>query len=181
MIREEIIHRLDVESLLEYFNIRTGLGVRGEIRCPCPVHRGTHNNFRIKYSDSSGTPMFKWNCFSHLCEQDFGGDLFGFIQAMNNCTFYDAIRFLMDFVGMTKEDIRRSISSQMRTVFLIPILFACLHLAVILPVVNKLLMLFGLFDFPRLLITAGVCVLLCGAFYAAIYRLTSNAYYRIVS
>ena len=87
----------------------------------------------------------------------------------------------MHKVGMNKEDIRRSISSQMLTVFLIPIVFACIHLAVILPIVNKLLMLFGLFNMPRLLMTAGVCVLLCGLFYAVIYKLTSNAYYRIVS
>ena len=31
------------------------------------------------------------------------------------------------------------------------------------------------------MISAGVCVLICGALYAVIYRLTSNAYYRIVS
>ena len=96
--------------------------------------------------------------------------------------FEDQARFeIMQKVGMTKEDIRRSISSQMLTVFLIPIVFACIHLAVILPIVNKLLMLFGLFNMPRLLMTAGVCVLLCGLFYAVIYKLTSNAYYRIVS
>ena len=82
---------------------------------------------------------------------------------------------------MTKEDIRKSIHSQMLTVFLIPILFACVHLVMVLPIVNKLLMLFGLFDFPRLLMTAGACALLCGLFYAVIYKLTSNAYYRIVS
>lgn len=82
---------------------------------------------------------------------------------------------------MTKEDIKKSINSQMLTVFLIPILFACLHLAVVLPIVNKLLMLFGLFNIPLVLMTAGACVLLCGLFYALIYKLTSNAYYRIVA
>ena len=69
----------------------------------------------------------------------------------------------------------------MITVFLLPLLLACLHLLVILPVVNKLLMLFGLFDMPRLLLTAGVCALLCGLFYGLVYRLTSGAYYRIVA
>ena len=62
----------------------------------------------------------------------------------------------------TKEEIRKSINSQMLTVFLIPIAFACIHLAVILPVINKLLMLFGLF-------------------YAVIYKVTSNAYVKIVT
>jgi len=96
--------------------------------------------------------------------------------------FEDQARFgIMRKVGMTAEDIKRSVNSQMLTVFLIPIVFACVHLAVILPVVNKLLMLFGLFDMPRLLVTAGICALLCGLFYAVIYKLTSNAYYRIVA
>lgn len=96
--------------------------------------------------------------------------------------FEDQARFeIMQKVGMTKTDIRSSINSQMLTVFLIPIVFACIHLAVVLPVVNKLLMLFGLFNMPRLLCTAGACALLCGVFYAVIYKLTSNAYYRIVA
>ena len=96
--------------------------------------------------------------------------------------FEDQSRFdIMQKVGMTKEDIRKSINSQMLTVFLIPIIFACIHLAVVLPIVNKLLMLFGLFDIPRLIIASCVCVLICGIVYAVIYRVTSNAYYRIVS
>ena len=96
--------------------------------------------------------------------------------------FEDQSRFdIMQKVGMTKEDIRRSVNSQMRTVFLIPILFACLHLAVVLPIVQKLLMLFGLFDIPRLILCSVVCVLICGMVYSVIYRATSNAYYRIVS
>ena len=96
--------------------------------------------------------------------------------------FEDQSRFdIMQKVGMTKEDIRKSINSQMLTVFLIPIIFACIHLAVVLPIVNKLLMLFGLFDIPRLIISSGVCILICSIVYAVIYRVTSNAYYRIVS
>ena len=96
--------------------------------------------------------------------------------------FEDQSRFsIMQKVGMTKENIRKSINSQMLTVFLIPIFFACVHLGVVLPVVHKLLMLFGHNNIPLLLISAGICVLVCGLFYAFIYKLTSNAYYKIVS
>ena len=96
--------------------------------------------------------------------------------------FEDRARFeIMQKVGMTKDEIKKSINSQMLTVFMIPIVFACIHLAVVLPIVNKLLMLFGLFDFKRLLITSGVCVVLFGMIYAVVYKLTSNAYYKIVS
>lgn len=112
MIRDEIIQRLDAQSLLEYYNIPNFSNARGEIRCPCPVHRGTHNNFRVKFLDSLGTPMFRWNCFSHLCEKDVGGDVFGFVQAMNNCSFYESIKFLMGFVGLTTEDVRTNLSME---------------------------------------------------------------------
>ena len=66
-------------------------------------------------------------------------------------------------------------------VFLIPIVFACMHIAAVLPIIHKLLQLFGHNNMPLLLGCAGVCVLVCGIFYAVIYKLTSNAYYRIVS
>ena len=96
--------------------------------------------------------------------------------------FEDRARFdIMQKVGMTKDEIRQSIDSQMLTIFLIPIIVACIHLAVVLPIVNKLLMLFGLYDIPRLILAAGICALSCGVVYAIIYRITSNAYYRIVS
>ena len=96
--------------------------------------------------------------------------------------FEDQSRFsIMQKVGMTKENIRKSINSQMLTVFLIPILFACVHLAVVLPVVHKLLLLFGHNNIPLLLASAGICVLFFGLIYAFVYKLTSNAYYKIVS
>ncbi|MDO4976981.1 MAG: ABC transporter permease [Eubacteriales bacterium] len=96
--------------------------------------------------------------------------------------FEDKSRFeIMQKVGMTKEEIKESINSQMLTVFLIPIALACLHLAVVLPIVHKLLMLFGLFNIPRLLITSCICAILCGVFYGVVYKLTSKTYYNIVA
>lgn len=96
--------------------------------------------------------------------------------------FEDQSRFgIMQKVGMTKEDIKKSINSQMLTVFLIPIVFACAHLAAVLPIINKLLMLFGMFNMPLLITTASICAAVCALLYALIYRVTSNAYYRIVS
>lgn len=112
MVREEILQRLDVRSLLEYFNMQNFSTIKGEIRCPCPIHRGTHNNFRIKYTDSFGTPMFRWNCFSHLCEKDTSSDIFGFVQSMNNCSFYESIKFLLDFVGLTVNDVHSTMSKE---------------------------------------------------------------------
>ena len=96
--------------------------------------------------------------------------------------FEDQSRFaIMQKVGMTKENIKKSINSQMLTVFIIPIVFACLHLATVLPVIHKLLLLFGHNNIPLLLLSSGICVAACAVFYAVTYKLTSNAYYKIVS
>ncbi len=95
--------------------------------------------------------------------------------------FEDASRYgIMQKVGMTDEDIKQSINSQMLTVFFAPVGFACLHILAVLPIVNKLLMLFGLFDYGRLLLMAALCVGACALFYSAVYKLTSRTYYKIV-
>ena len=96
--------------------------------------------------------------------------------------FEDQARFdIMQKVGMTKENIKKSINSQMLTVFLIPIIGASIHLVVVLPIIHKLLMLFGYDNMPLLILSAGICALICAVFYSVIYKLTSNAYYKIVS
>ncbi len=96
--------------------------------------------------------------------------------------FEDQARFgIMQKVGMTKEDIRRSINAQMLLVFLLPLVTAVIHLAFAFPMVRKLLMIFNLTNLPLLLQTAGISVLIFAAFYILVYRLTSNAYCAIVS
>lgn len=96
--------------------------------------------------------------------------------------YEDQSRFgIMQKVGMTKENIKTSINSQMLTVFLIPIILACCHLAAVLPIIHKLLMLFGHNNMPLLVLCAGGCALICAVFYAVTYKFTSNAYYKIVS
>lgn len=96
--------------------------------------------------------------------------------------YEDQSRFdIMQKVGMTKEDIRKSINSQMLTVFYLPIAFAALHLAFAFPMIRKLLMLFNLNNLPLLILTTVLSVLAFSLFYALVYRATSNAYYAIVS
>lgn len=96
--------------------------------------------------------------------------------------YEDQRRFeIMQRVGMTKKEIRRSINSQLLTVFFLPLLFAGMHLAFAFPMIRRLLMLFNL---TNVLLFAGVtvgCFLLFALFYALVYRITSGAYYGIVS
>lgn len=96
--------------------------------------------------------------------------------------YEDQARFeIMQKVGMTKRDIRKSINSQMLTVFFLPLAAAVAHLCFAFPMINKLLMLFNLRDTKLFLTTTGISVLIFVLFYTLVYRITSNAYYSIVS
>ena len=87
----------------------------------------------------------------------------------------------MQKVGMTKKDIRKSINSQMLTVFFLPLITAVIHLAFAFPMIHKLLLLFNLRDLPLLVATACISVLIFAVFYTLVYRITSNVYFSIVS
>ena len=96
--------------------------------------------------------------------------------------YEDQSRFeIMKKVGMTTEDIRKSINSQMMTVFFLPLMTAVLHLAFAFPMVQKLLSLFNLRNVSLMLIVMAAAVLVFGLFYVIIYKVTSNAYVAIVS
>lgn len=96
--------------------------------------------------------------------------------------YEDRSRFeIMQKVGMTKREIRKSINSQILTVFFLPLITAGLHLAFAFPMLKKLVELFFLYN-TAMLITVTVCSLVVFAiFYALVYKITSNAYYSIVS
>jgi putative ABC transport system permease protein len=96
--------------------------------------------------------------------------------------YEDQARFdIMRKVGMTKRDIRKSINSQMLTVFLMPLLTAGLHLVFAFPIVRKLLLLFNMNNVNLFIITTLISFLVFGVFYVIVYKITSNAYYDIVS
>lgn len=96
--------------------------------------------------------------------------------------YEDQNRFeIMQKVGMTKKDIRRSINSQMLTVFYLPLVTAGIHLCFAFPIIRKLLMLFNLRHTALLVITTVVCFVAFAVLYALVYKITSNAYFSIVS
>ena len=96
--------------------------------------------------------------------------------------YEDCGRFeIMKKLGMTKKDIKSSINSQMLTVFFLPIVVACVHLAFAFPIVNKLLLCFGFNDKGFFALVNVVCVLVFALFYVIVYRITSKSYYNIVN
>lgn len=96
--------------------------------------------------------------------------------------YEDQARFgIMQKVGMTKKEIRNSINSQVLTVFFSPLITAGLHLAFAFPMIAKLLILFGLTNTKLLSLVTVLCYLVFALFYILVYRITSKAYYSIVS
>lgn len=96
--------------------------------------------------------------------------------------YEDQSRFdIMQKVGMTKKEIRKSINSQVLTVFFLPLVTAGIHLAFAFPLIYKLLALFSLTNLKLLILLTVGCYLIFAFFYVLVYRITSKAYYSIVS
>ena len=88
---------------------------------------------------------------------------------------------IMQKVGMTKRDIRKSINSQMLTVFFMPLVFAGIHLAFALPFLLKIFLMFGMDNAVLSILVCLGCLAVFGLFYAMVYKITSSSYYTIVS
>ncbi len=96
--------------------------------------------------------------------------------------YEDQSRFeIMQRVGMTKKDIRKSINSQVLTVFFAPLIFAGLHLSFAFAPIWKILQLFNLHNLPLVIIVTVCTFLAFCLIYAVIYKTTAGAYYKIVS
>lgn len=96
--------------------------------------------------------------------------------------YEDQSRFdIMQKVGMTKKEIRKSINSQLLTVFFLPLIFAGMHLAFAAPIIKKLLLLFNLTNLNLFIVTILISFAAFALFYMIVYKITSSAYYKIVS
>lgn len=95
--------------------------------------------------------------------------------------YEDQARFgIMQNVGMTEKEIRRSINSQLLTVFFLPLVGAGVHLAFAFPMILKLLFLFNLFDTGLFILTTLISFAAFSLMYILVYRITAGAYFHIV-
>lgn len=95
--------------------------------------------------------------------------------------YEDAERFaVMRKVGLTDAEIRRSVNSQVLTVFFAPLLMAGLHMLFAMPMIRLILGAFGLHN-DSLFYGIGIgCYVVFAVIYALMYLLTSRRYYQIV-
>ncbi|MCQ2463116.1 MAG: ABC transporter permease [Clostridia bacterium] len=96
--------------------------------------------------------------------------------------YEDRARFaILQKVGMTKDDIKKSINSQVLTVFFAPLIMAGIHFAFAFSPIWKILQLFNLNDLKLVVLVSLAAFAVFGLCYTGIYRLTAKAYYKIVS
>lgn len=87
---------------------------------------------------------------------------------------------IMEKVGMSSEEVKESITSQIRIVFFLPLVVAAIHELAAFPIVRRLLALLNLTNVRLYVICMGITFLLFSAIYYIVFRVTSQAYYRIV-
>ncbi len=94
----------------------------------------------------------------------------------------DRERFvIMQKVGMSREEVKSAIHSQVVTVFFLPLLVAGIHVMAAFPLISKLLVLLQLTDTKLFIACTGACFLVFAVMYVFVYNLTARTYYRIVS
>ncbi len=88
---------------------------------------------------------------------------------------------IMQKVGMSRDEVKSSIHSQVLTVFFLPLIVAGIHILAAFPLISRLLKLLMLSNTRLFLACTGACFLVFAVMYVFIYSLTARTYYRIVS
>ena len=92
----------------------------------------------------------------------------------------DRNRFqIMEKVGLSKPEIKKTIKSQILTVFFIPLAVAGIHTLVAYSILSKIMSLLTTTNI--FLLCTGIVFVIFSLIYVAIYSLTARTYYRIVS
>ena len=95
--------------------------------------------------------------------------------------YEDQGRFeILQKVGMTKKEVKKTINSQVLTVFFLPLIVAGIHLAFAFPFLYKGLLLLNFSNLWMLVQVAVLAYLLFCIGYVVVYRITSRAYYHLV-
>lgn len=93
----------------------------------------------------------------------------------------DKERFsIMEKVGMSNNEVKATIRSQVRTVFFLPILMAAIHVGMAFPMIKRLLSLFGLSNTALFAGCMAGTILVFALIYLLVFLKTSKTYYKIV-
>ncbi len=87
---------------------------------------------------------------------------------------------IMQKVGMSKQEVKHTIQSQILKIFFLPLVVAVIHVAFAFKVVTKLLAFLNLTNITLFMICLCVVVVVFTLFYTTVYLLTARQYYQIV-
>lgn len=96
--------------------------------------------------------------------------------------YEDRERFqIMQKVGMSRNEVKSAIHSQVITVFFLPLITAGLHLAAAFSILTKLLAMLNMSNTSLYAKCVVICFVVFAAVYVVIYGMTAKTYYKIVS
>lgn len=87
---------------------------------------------------------------------------------------------ILQEVGMSKQQVKKTINSQIVLVFFMPIAMAVLHFCVALVMLKQMLLLFGVVDTNLIYLVSAMTIAVIIVIYFTIYRITSKTYYNII-
>lgn len=88
--------------------------------------------------------------------------------------------YIMQQVGMSKAEVRKSIRSQVLTVFFLPLITSIIHIAFAFKMITKMLEVLNLTNVSLFVICTLATLIIFAIFYTVVYSLTARTYYRIV-
>lgn len=145
-----------------------------------------------------------WNSFTLECRQSFSDEFYSlygglfflglflgtmFLMVTVLIIFYkqisegydDKMRFqIMEKVGMSNDEVKRTIRSQVRIVFFLPLITAAIHVTFAFPMINRILAVLGLTNIDLFLRCLGGTIVIFGVIYYIVFKMTSRSYYKIV-
>lgn len=184
----EQIERIESFSYADKFNLKGDDGKQKE------ALEQIQNEFYEKFPD--GTMESRMLSRSSLYEL-YGGLFFigiylgsMFIMATVLIIYYKQIsegyddreRYqIMQKVGMSKKEVKRSIRSQVLSVFFLPLVVAVIHVAVAFKVMTKILGVLNLTNVSLFAVCTIITIAVFAVFYIIVYSITAKEYYRIVN
>lgn len=184
----EQIERIESFSYADKFNLKGDDGKQKE------ALEQIQNEFYEKFPDGTmESRMLSRSSFYEL----YGGLFFigiylgsMFIMATVLIIYYKQIsegyddreRYqIMQKVGMSKKEVKRSIRSQVLSVFFLPLIVAVIHVAVDFKVMTKILGVLNLTNVSLFAVCTIITIAVFAVFYIIVYSITAKEYYRIVN
>jgi len=87
---------------------------------------------------------------------------------------------IMQQVGMDKQEVKKSIRSQVLMIFFLPLIMAIIHVAAAFKVITKLLAMFSMTNITLFIECTIATIIVFAVIYSIVFMVTEREYYRIV-